>query len=173
MLYLNARNRALQGMLWSALSRRSRRLLSLVEVDGACEVRSRRHAGIRAVPICRIRGSESRCDDFDRDFNPLQGRTAGRWQSVARARQQGRSLPPVDLVQVGDVYFVRDGHHRISVARALGQLDIEAEVTVWQVAGQLPWERAAAKRSSATDATKLGRLFERMRQLSPVGAASQ
>jgi hypothetical protein len=47
-------------------------------------------------------------------------------------------LPPVVLVQVGDVYFVRDGHHRISVARALGQLDIEAEVTVWQVSGPLP-----------------------------------
>jgi hypothetical protein len=49
-------------------------------------------------------------------------------------------LPPVVLVQVGDVYFVRDGHHRISVARALGQLDIEAEVTVWQVSGPLPWD---------------------------------
>jgi hypothetical protein len=49
-------------------------------------------------------------------------------------------LPPVVLVQVGDVYFVRDGHHRISVARALGQLDIEAEVTVWEVAGPLPWD---------------------------------
>ena len=42
------------------------------------------------------------------------------------------------LVQVGDVYFVCDGHHRISVARALGQLAIEAEVTVWQVAGPSP-----------------------------------
>jgi hypothetical protein len=47
-------------------------------------------------------------------------------------------LPPVVLVQVGDVYFVRDGHHRISVARALGQLDIEAAVTVWHLSGPLP-----------------------------------
>jgi hypothetical protein len=53
---------------------------------------------------------------------------------VAQARQQGLSLPPVELTQVGEVYFVRDGHHRISVARALGQTDIEAEVRVWQVA---------------------------------------
>jgi hypothetical protein len=51
-------------------------------------------------------------------------------------------LPPVVLVQVGDVYFVRDGHHRISVARALGQLDIEAEVTVWHLSGPLPWDAA-------------------------------
>jgi hypothetical protein len=63
-----------------------------------------------------------------------------RWLRVAAARDQGKVLPPVVLVQVEDVYFVRDGHHRISVARALGQLDIEAEVTVWQVPGPLPWE---------------------------------
>jgi uncharacterized protein (DUF1015 family) len=48
----------------------------------------------------------------------------------------------VVLIQVGDVYFVRDGHHRISVARALGQEELEAEVTCWQVTGSLPWETA-------------------------------
>lgn len=63
---------------------------------------------------------------------------------MAVARQQGKALPPVRLVQVGDLYFVRDGHHRISVARALGQQDIKARVTIWQVEGPLPWERAAA-----------------------------
>jgi hypothetical protein len=65
------------------------------------------------------------------------------WLSVAVARQRGKSLPPVKLIQVGDVYYVQDGHHRISVARALGQRDIEAEVTVWQVTGPLPWEEPA------------------------------
>jgi hypothetical protein len=49
-------------------------------------------------------------------------------------------MPPVVLVQVGDIYFVEDGHHRISVALAWGEQEIEAEVTVWQVAGALPWE---------------------------------
>jgi hypothetical protein len=63
-----------------------------------------------------------------------------RWLRVAAARDQGKVLPPVVLVQVGDVYFVRDGHHRISVARTLGQLDIEGEVTVWHVSGPLPWD---------------------------------
>jgi hypothetical protein len=61
-----------------------------------------------------------------------------RWLSVAAARDQDEVLPPVVLVRVGDVYFVRDGHHRISVALALGQLDIEAEVTIWHVSGRLP-----------------------------------
>jgi hypothetical protein len=53
-------------------------------------------------------------------------------------------LPPVRLIQVGDVYFVRDGHHRISVAKALGQTEIDAVVSVWHAAGPLPWETAPA-----------------------------
>jgi hypothetical protein len=83
---------------------------------------------------------DRRSNDFDRDFHPLQDHCKDRWLRVARARDEDKVLPPVVLVQVGDVYFVRDGHHRISVARARGQLDIEAEVTVWQVGGPLPWE---------------------------------
>jgi uncharacterized ParB-like nuclease family protein len=55
----------------------------------------------------------------------------------------GRELPPVELVQLGDLYFVRDGHHRISVAQAMGQESIEAEVIVWQAEGLLPWEQSA------------------------------
>jgi hypothetical protein len=71
-----------------------------------------------------IRGSESRSSDFDRDFNPLHDHNRRRWLNVAAARQRGKALPLVKLIQVGDVYFVRDGHHRISVARALGQRSI-------------------------------------------------
>jgi hypothetical protein len=91
------------------------------------------------VPICQIRGTESRAGDFDCNFNPLRDHNQGRWQHIAGARQLGKALSPVDLVQVGDLYFVRDGHHRISVAQALGQQDIEAKVIVWQVSGPLPW----------------------------------
>jgi hypothetical protein len=72
--------------------------------------------------------------------------------SVAKARLQGATLPPVDLVQVSDVYFVRDGHHRISVAKALGQVDIDADVTVWEVRGVLSQERAFAPRLVAQPA---------------------
>ena len=53
----------------------------------------------------------------------------------------GDIAPPVELIQVGDLYFVRDGHHRISVARAMGQEAIEAKVTAWHVVGSLPWEQ--------------------------------
>ena len=146
-LYLQVRHRALQGQVWSLLTRRSRGLLSLTEVTEKCTVSSSSDAGVRTVPIKHIRGSEGRSHDFDRDFSPLQDHTRMRWLGIAAARQAGKSLPPVSLVQVGDVYFVRDGHHRISVARAIGQCDIEAEVTVWQVAGPLPWEIQAPARA--------------------------
>jgi hypothetical protein len=56
----------------------------------------------------------------------------------------GVVLPPVCLIQVGDVYFVRDGHHRISVAKVMGQEQIDAEISVWHVMGPLPWQREAA-----------------------------
>ena len=118
-------------------------MFPLAEVEVTCTVHARRYAGIRTVPVSQIRGSEGRSNDFDRDFNPLQDHTKGRWLSIAAAREQGKTLPPVKLVQVGDVYFVLDGHHRISVARALGQRDIDAEVVVWLVAGPLPWETRA------------------------------
>ena len=143
-LYSQARGRGWRGRIWSPLTGESRQLLSLAEVDATCTVKARRHAGMQTVPVSQIRGSEGRCKDFDRDFNPLQNHTARRWESVAKARWAGKGLPAIDLVQVGDTYFVQDGHHRVSVARALGQRDIDARVQVWQVAGPLPWESPAA-----------------------------
>ena len=139
-LYARSRRDGLRGRFWSTGSRDSRRLLDLSEIEDACRVDARRYGGLHAVPIEQIRGSEGRSNDFDRDFHPLQDHNRGRWLGVARARDQDKVLPPVVLIQVGSVYFVRDGHHRISVARALGQLDIEAEVTVWHVSGPLPWD---------------------------------
>ena len=134
-LYDSARTRGRRGQLWRALTRRPRHLLALDEIDAVCTPNHDHHAGTRTVPIRQIRGSQSRSRDFDPNFNPIQDHTKVRWLSVARARQHGKSLPPVKLVRVEDIYFVQDGHHRISVARALGQQDIEAEVTLWQTRG--------------------------------------
>jgi hypothetical protein len=139
-LYHRARDQARWGQRWSRLIGRPRFLLDLASVEATCEVLARGDAGLRTVAIDKIRGSEGRCRYFDRDFQPLHDEARGRWLNIARARQQGKNLPPVVLVQVGDIYFVRDGHHRISVARALGQIELEARVTVWQVAGPLPWD---------------------------------
>jgi hypothetical protein len=139
-LYAHSRRDGRRGRFWPIGSRDSRRLLELSEVEGTCRVDARCYAGLHTVPIERIRGSEGRSNDFDRDFHPLQDHCMSRWLRVAAARGRDTVLPPVVLVRVGDVYFVRDGHHRISVARALGQLDIEAEVTAWHVSGPLPWD---------------------------------
>ena len=142
-LYAQARQRARRGQFWSGVTGRSRDLYALKQVRATCAIRDKSDGGTRPVPISQIRGSEGRCRYFDVDFNPLYDQARGRWLSIAKVWEKGKSLPPVVLVQVADTYFVKDGHHRISVARAFGQLDIEARVTVWQVTGPLPWEVVA------------------------------
>lgn len=120
--------------LLARLLHRSRRLLSLDEfVRQEDSFESSSYAGMQTVDIEQIRGSESRAEDFDAEFNPVQETTRDRWLGIARAFLVGKELPPVDLIQVGDVYFVRDGHHRVSVARSLGQRYIEAEITLMRI----------------------------------------
>ncbi|WP_187369708.1 hypothetical protein [Fodinicola acaciae] len=80
------------------------------------------------VPVDQVVGTVSRSCDFDRGFRLLNPALADRWQSLARAAQSGSDFPPVDLVRLGDMYFVRDGHHRVSVSRALGRPTIAARV---------------------------------------------
>jgi hypothetical protein len=158
-LYARALARGRSGLFKSMLTGRSRCLLDLTSVQDNCLVSARRDAGVQTVPIDRIRGSENRVADFDGDFNPVQEHTRGRWLSIATAWYRGRALPPVELVQIGDLYFVRDGHHRISVARALGQQFVEATVLAWDVDGPLPWEEPDTLRETAG----IGRLYKRIR----------
>jgi hypothetical protein len=164
--FAEARRRARQGQFWSSLTGQWRGLYALKQVRAVCAIEAESDAGVRSVPVGQIRGSEGRSRYFDRDFNPLHDEARGRWLSIARARQQGKHLPPVVLVQVGDVYFVRDGHHRVSVARALGQIDIEARITIWQVAGSVPWEALAqpARPGLADRLVGIGRTLKRLQR---------
>jgi hypothetical protein len=129
--------------LWSALTGHSPHLLDLSLVPLTCSIVNYTYLGLRQVPLAQIRGSASatRCDDSDANFRLLKAHDQDRWQEVYAARQRGVKLPPVTLIQVGEIYFVEDGHHRLSVARARGEQTIEAEVTVWEVSGSLPWEQ--------------------------------
>ena len=129
-LYRSMQTEALWGRTFSFLTGHSKKLLDLTTEASKRKIRSQHYAGSRTVPMNRIKGSEGRSDDFDRDFNPLHTRTRDRWISVAAARSQGDTLPLVELVQLGDDYFVRDGHHRISVARAFSEAYIDANVIV-------------------------------------------
>lgn len=139
-----------RGRIWSALRRRPSQLGSLAQATGAAATFDRHDVGVQTVSIRHIRGSEGRCRDFDADFHPLQARTRDRWLSIASMRLQGVTTPPVELICVDEAYFVRDGHHRLSVARALGEEFIEAHVTVWtskrQVSEQ-PWQKTCASLS--------------------------
>jgi hypothetical protein len=141
-----AHKRAWWRRIWKKLTRRSSRLLSLG--DFALNIKSRHYDGLHTVSIDAIRGTEGRSGDFDDMFNPLNGRTSERWKDIFVARSQYSNLPPVELIQVGEIYFVRDGHHRISVAREMGGQAVDAEVTVWSVEGPIPWEQIPEIQSS-------------------------
>ena len=90
------------------------------------------HLGNMTVPLKKIQGSEGRSTDFDRFFNPIHENSLQRWANVAAVQIMGQSLPAVELLQVDGIYYVRDGHHRISVARAMGQAYIDATVTAFR-----------------------------------------
>jgi len=132
-LFANTRSRGRRNQFWSLLTGQSARLLDLRAIRKNLRVGNRCDGGLMMVSIDQICGSESRVYDFDADFNPLQDNTMERWLSIATALKRGIDLPPVILIQVGEQYFVRDGHHRISVARAQGQKVIRAKVEVWQL----------------------------------------
>lgn len=84
--------------------------------------------GLQIVPIKRIVASQGESHDFDSDFNPLQDRYHSSWTDIAAVWLLGGDLPPVELIQIQQVYIVLDGHQRISVACAFGLDDIEANV---------------------------------------------
>ncbi len=89
--------------------------------------------GLRTVPLQLVVGSENRCNDFDNLFTPFSERNHQRWLRISDMFIKGEYVPAVELIQVGQSYFVRDGHHRISVARALGIKFIDAKVTIYQL----------------------------------------
>jgi hypothetical protein len=126
--FARARSRAFLSDILSFFSGRPKRLLSYDQVKEKLHIGGPIYRGIRTVEIARIVGSVNRYADFDHAFLPLHNRIASRWQNIDRAFYEDISLPPIVLYKVGEVYFVVDGHHRVSVARQQGQEFIEAEV---------------------------------------------
>lgn len=119
---------------WAFLTRRQTRLKNLQDVLKNGRLVASRDLGVISVPIDLIRGTEGRCCDFDNQFNPLRPSVQERWINIASAIHQGESMPAVELIKAGDTYYVRDGHHRISVARAFDQAVIDARVVEWRIA---------------------------------------
>lgn len=104
-------------------------LLSFDQVQEILRSRQELDRGTQYIPLANIIGSVGRYRDFDRAFLPLSGANFERWKSLDVAVNELRNLPPIDVYKIGDVYFVRDGNHRVSVAKANGMLGIEANVT--------------------------------------------
>lgn len=123
-LFDRAYGRGQRSQLWAKLVGKRHSLPSLPHQAKA----SHRTLETVAVPLSKIVGTEGRSADFDADFNPLKTSDRERWISIAAARRMGTVLPAVELLQVGDKYYVRDGHHRVSVARVMGQMEIDAQV---------------------------------------------
>ena len=123
-----ARTHAFLTDLRALFARRRNDLVPYHEVRNRVSPDSESYRGMQTVRLSQIVGSMDRFQDFNREFLPRQRFTAGRWQSVDRSYYQDVQLPPIQLYQVGDVYFVKDGNHRVSVARERGQEFIDAEV---------------------------------------------
>jgi hypothetical protein len=109
-------------------------ILPFEEVIEALGNRGERTLGVQTIPLDSIVGSVDRTREFDRSFHPTSQRVRDRWERIAVAQRKGESMPPIQVYRIGDLHFVKDGHHRVSVARAQGRQDIDAQVTEVQTA---------------------------------------
>lgn len=128
-------NRARRQQVTRRLAARLRRdpgdidvILPYDEVVTALGPRGQRNLGRQMIDLDTIVGSVDRTADFDRRFLPTTNRPRRRFERLAEAARRGEPIPPIDVYRVGGAHFVRDGHHRVSVARALGLERIEANV---------------------------------------------
>ena len=110
------------------LTRKKNELLPYDEVRRLVPIRGQHDLGLTQVPIDAIIGSVGRFRDFDRAFFPTQDQTRDRWVSIDKARYEDVPLPPIELYKIGEIYFVKDGNHRVSVARKKGQVYVDAYV---------------------------------------------
>jgi hypothetical protein len=126
--FSRARFKAFMNRALAAISGQPTTLLSYDEIKQSLHIGGPIYRGVHTVRVDQIVGSLNRYHEFDRAFLPAENQLAERWQNINRAFYNDISLPPVVLYKVGQVYFVVDGHHRVSVAREQGQEFIEAEV---------------------------------------------
>ena len=109
--------------------RDSDRIVPLDQVVGALGTRGERHLGLQTIPLDTIVGTVDSRREFDRHFRPTSNRVRSRWEQLALAQRRGAAIPPIEVYRVGDLHFVNDGHHRVSIAAATGQQTIDAYVT--------------------------------------------
>jgi hypothetical protein len=127
-----ARRHRAWSRLWGRLRRSSSRTIGLLAFDDvAAELgaTARHDLGVQPVDLDTIVGSVGRSGDFDRCFRPGPKIDGRRWESLDRAMRSGQSLPPITVYRIGGLHYVQDGHHRVSVAHAVGLSTVDAFVT--------------------------------------------
>ena len=126
--FSRARGRAILAQIQSFLNADRDKLLSFHDVKDILKPKNEVYMGSRAVSVKMIIGSEGRYRDFNKFFLPKKEHLRERWQRVDEAHIKDIALPSIQLYEIGGVYFVRDGNHRVSVAKAQGVEFIDAEV---------------------------------------------
>lgn len=123
-----ARVKQFINSVFSFITNRPNSLYSFEEIKSLLQTQSQSYKGVQPIEIKNIVGSEGRYRDFDKFFLPKHSHTRGRWESIDKAHYQKIDLPPVSVYKINDFYFVKDGNHRVSVAREQGIEFIDAEV---------------------------------------------
>ena len=126
--FSKARNKALFNEIQHFLNPDEAALISLTDLKKLLKPANETYVGMKVVPVKSIVGSEGRYKDFDNNFFPKSSHIRSRWESIDRAHMENVILPPVTLYEIGGLYFVRDGNHRVSVAKTKGIEFIDAEV---------------------------------------------
>lgn len=135
--FARQRRRQVLARLRDTLAGRSASVSMMLPFDEVVEAlgfRGESHLGLKVVALDSIVGSESRSAEFDRRFRPTTSQAAARFQRINAALRRGEEMPPISLYRIGELHFVRDGHHRVAVARALRWKDINADVTLVRTA---------------------------------------
>lgn len=127
--FQNARMKAFWQEAAGLLQGKSTELLSFDDIKTRLRLREEYYKGLQDVPLNQIAGSVGRYRDFNNKFLPRKNMMQERWSRVYAEATGMMGLPPIELYKVGDVYFVRDGNHRVSVARQIGAKTIQAHVT--------------------------------------------
>lgn len=130
--FTRARNKALFNEIQHLLTPEEAAMISLKAVRKVIKTQSETYIGMKVIPINKIVGSEGRYRDFDNQFFPKRSIIKERWEHVDEAVIKDIVLPPIKVYELGGLYFVRDGNHRVSVAKSKGVEFIDAEVVSLQ-----------------------------------------
>jgi hypothetical protein len=153
--FANAKNRARFQVLLSKLKWENSDLLSLYEVKELIKPKGETYKGMQTISIDQIIGSEGRAKDFSKAFYPKKDLLKERWQSIDRAHMQYIDLPSINVYKLGDWYFVRDGNHRVSVAKSQGVKFIDAEVV--ELDSEIPLKKGMTMKDLRQEVIKFER----------------